>query len=195
MVGAFLSARQGERPKPAYRRSRALGTHRCPKAQEGDYEMRLLPLAFVVAAASTVGLAAAKDEKLPDLTQPMKFGDQAMSCTQIIDEVGSMEARLGGSPASSMMDGEQMAGVGTNLAQRAAISAGAGGAAVGAIGQVGGLLGRSSKKKKEHQAQQRAIAEKRWLYMVGLYQGKNCDAQLAETAVEAAPQSETESDE
>ena len=120
MVGAFLSARQGERPNPAYRRSRALGTHRCPKAQEGDYEMRLLPLAFVVAAASTVGLAAAKDEKLPDLTQPMKFGDQAMSCTQIIDEVGSMEARLGGSPASSMMDGEQMAGVGTNLAQRAA---------------------------------------------------------------------------
>lgn len=141
-----------------------------------------------------LGAAVAKDDKLPDLTQPMNFGDQALSCTQIVDEVGAMEVRLGGSPANALMDGEQIAGLGTNLAQRAAISSGVGGAAVGAIGQVGGLLGRSSKKKKQHQAQQRAIAEKRWLYMVGLYQGKSCDAELAaatsETNVQTAGEPE-----
>lgn len=134
--------------------------------------------------------AMAADDNMPELTQPMKLGDQAMSCPSIVNEVASLELRLGGNPAQSMMDGEQMAGIGTGLAQRAAISAGAGGAAVGAIGKVGGLLGRSSKKKKEHEAQQRAIAEKRWLYMVGLYQGKSCDEKLSAMEAEAASSSE-----
>ena len=151
--------------------------------------MRVLTAAF--ASVALLGAAAqAGDKELPDLTQPMKFGDQTMSCMKIVDEVASMETRLGGSPSQSLMDGEQMANLGTGLAQRAALSAGAGGAALGAIGNVGGLLGRSSKKKKEHQAQQRVIAEKRWLYMVGLYQGKSCDAQLAAAEGEVNPPSQ-----
>ena len=149
--------------------------------------MRVFTTAFV--SIALLGAAAqAGDDELPELTQPMKFGDQAKSCTQIVDEVASLEARLGGSPSASLMDGEQMANIGTGLAQRAAISAGAGGAALGAINNVGGFLGRSSKKKKEREAEQRAIAEKRWLYMVGLYQGKSCDSQLAADEADALPQ-------
>lgn len=143
-------------------------------------------LTFLAALGLTLvaaGAAHAGDDEAPLLTQPMKLGDQAMSCTQLIDEVAAMETVLGGDPSQSFMDGEQLAGVGTGLAQRAALSAGAGRAA-GAIGQVGGLLGRSSKKKKEREAEQRAIAEKRWLYVVGLYHGKSCDAQLAAEAAE-----------
>ncbi len=139
-----------------------------------------LGLAFVAAGAAHAG----DDDDAPALTQPMKFGDAAMSCTQIVAEVGAMETVLGGNPSEALMDGEQLANMGTGFAQQAALSAGAG-RAVGAIGQVGGLLGRSSKKKKEREAEQRAIAEKRWLYMVGLYQGKTCDAQLAAAAAAA----------
>ena len=102
-----------------------------------------------------------------------------MACPQIVAEIGAMEAVLGGDPSESFMDGEYLANTGTGLAQQAALSAGVGGRAVGAIGQVGGLLGKSSKKKKEREAEQRAIAEKRWLYMAGLYHGRGCDAQPA----------------
>jgi hypothetical protein len=135
-------------------------------------------------ALMAAGAAYADDDVM--LTQPMKLGDQAMSCSAIIDEVAGMETLLGGSPSAGLMDGEQMASLGTGLAQRAALQAGVGGKAFGAIGQVGGLLGRSSKKKKEQEALQQAVAEKRWLYMVGLYQGKSCDSQLAAVADQPA---------
>ena len=134
--------------------------------------------AFVASIALAVISAATSyaDDEAPPLTQPMKLGDQAMSCAAIVEEVGAMESRLGGDPSQSLMDGEQLAGIGTGFAQRAALSAGAG-RAVGAIGQVGGLLGKSSKKKKEREAAEMIVAEKRWLYMVGLYHGKACDSQ------------------
>lgn len=142
--------------------------------------MKKIALATLAAAIVLPGAAlAGKDDDKPLLTQPMKFGDQAMTCHQLVTEVNSMETILGGSPAEGLMDGEQMAAIGTGLAQRAALSAGAGGAAFGAIGQVGGLLGRGSKKKKEQEAQQQMIAEKRWIYLVGMYQGRNCDAVIA----------------
>ena len=132
--------------------------------------------AFVASIALAVISAATAyaDDKAPPLTQPMKLGDQAMSCAAIVEE--AMESRLGGDPSQSLMDGEQLAGIGTGFAQRAALSAGAG-RAVGAIGQVGGLLGKSSKKKKEREAAEMIVAEKRWLYMIGLYHGKACDSQ------------------
>ena len=148
--------------------------------------MRLSTAIIVGLSMASVGIAQAADSEVPELTQPMQFGDAAMRCPQIIKEVVAMETRLGGDPSQSFMDGEQVAGIGTGLAQRAAISAGAGGAAIGAIGKVGGFLGKSSKKKKAREAQQRAIAEKRWLYLAGLYQGKACDAQLAAMDAEEA---------
>ena len=139
-----------------------------------------------IAAGFAISATALADDDLPELTQPIKLGDKAMTCSMLLAEVGAMESRLGGDPSADFMDGEQMAGIGTGLAQRAAISAGAGGAAVGAIGKVGGLLGKSSKKKKQREAEQRAIAERRWLYIVGLYQGKDCDAKLEAEANAAA---------
>ncbi len=139
--------------------------------------MRTLITTILALGAMSAGAAYADDEHVL-LTQPMKLGDQAMSCPAIIEEVAAMETLIGGNPSQSFMDSEYLANAGTGLAQQAALTAGAG-RAVGAIGQVGGLLGKSSKKKKEQEALQRAVAEKRWLYMVGLYQGKSCDSQIS----------------
>lgn len=135
--------------------------------------------ALALGGAAWAGDEDAQDEELPVLTQPMKMGDARMTCEQIVAESNSMEKILGGSPAGGLMDGEQLANMGTGLAMQGAMYAGAG-RAVGAIGQVGGLLGRSSKKKKEEEALQKAIAEKRWIYMVGLYQGRSCDSATAQ---------------
>lgn len=147
-----------------------------PVQRKGIPAMRTLITTAL--ALGAVGAGAAFAGGAAPLTQPMKIGDQAMTCTQLVAEVGAMEALLGGDPSQSFMDGESLANAGTGLAQQAALSAGAGRAA-GAIGQVGGLLGKSSKQKKEQAAAERAVAEKRWLYVVGLYHGKGCDAQLA----------------
>lgn len=119
------------------------------------------------------GIAHAEDPA--PLTQPMKMGDTAMACDALLAEAQEMETRLGGSPAGGLMDSEYATNMGTSLAQQAAIRGGAGQAA-GAIGAVGGILGRRAKAKKEEAARQMAIAEKRWIYMVGLYQGRACDA-------------------
>ena len=116
--------------------------------------------------------ATADDTSHIEITQPMKMGDSRMTCEQIIVEANNMEMVLGGSPASGLMDGEQMASIGTGLAQNAALYGGA-------------LLGRSSKKKKEEEAARKVIAEKRWIYMVGMYEGRNCDAVPAAAAAPA----------
>ncbi|WDI32767.1 hypothetical protein PUV54_06100 [Hyphococcus flavus] len=156
--------------------------------------MKKIILTTAAAAVCFGATATAKDDAAAEiiLTQPMKMGDARLSCDQLVEEASNMEVVLGGSPAGGLMDGEQMANIGTSLAQHAALRAG-GGVAAGAIGQVGGLFGRSSKKKKEEEAMRKAIAEKRWIYMVGLYEGRNCDAQPAATAVAedvAAPATE-----
>lgn len=135
--------------------------------------------AMLAAAAAAVffsaSVSANETGALPHLTQAMKMGDTAMTCEQLLAEANTMETILGGSPQSGLMDSEYVANVGTGLAQQAAIMGGAGRAA-GAIGSVGGMLGKASKKKKEDEAVQKTIAEKRWIYMVGLYQGRNCGA-------------------
>ncbi|MEX6632738.1 hypothetical protein [Hyphococcus lacteus] len=144
--------------------------------------MKKLLIATVTLTAILSGSAFAGDDASEIvITQPMKMGDARLSCDAIIQEANNMETVLGGSPASGLMDGEQLASMGTSLAQQAIIRSGAGGKALGAVGQVGGLLGRSSKKKKEAEALRKAVAEKRWIYMVGLYEGRNCDAAPVET--------------
>ena len=150
--------------------------------------MKKIILASAAAALCFGSSALAKKDNPADdivLTQPMKMGDARLTCDQLIEEATNMELVLGGSPAGGLMDGEHMANIGTGLAQHAALRAGGGGAA-GAIGQVGGLLGRSSKKKKEEEAMRKTVAEKRWIYMVGLYEGRDCDSQPAAAVAEEA---------
>ena len=136
----------------------------------------------VLAATLAVGVASAASAEAPAVpAQPMSMGDARLSCDALINEARQMETLLGGTPDTGL-NGAELAAVGTSVAQHAALQAGAGRAfgAAGAIGgQVGGMFSRASKRKREEQAAQRAIAEKRWFYVVGLYQGRNCDNQPA----------------
>lgn len=136
--------------------------------------MKTKLLSTMSAVLMTVGAVASAADPTT-LTQPMKMGDTRLTCDELIVEANAMETVLGGSPAGGLMDGEYATSMGTSLAQQAAIRGGAGQAA-GAIGAVGGLLGRRAKSKKEEAARQMAIAEKRWIYMVGLYEGRGCNA-------------------
>lgn len=113
-----------------------------------------------------------------DVVQPMQMGDARLSCEQLIEQTQQAEAIIGGAPAGGILGSEQVANVGTGLAQRAVSAAGAG-QAVGALGVVGGAFKGMSKKKKKQQAAEKAAAEKRWFYVVGLYQGNSCDSQPA----------------
>ena len=129
------------------------------------------------ALAMALSSAAMADDKIA--IQPMKMGDVRMSCDDLIAEASAMEAVIGGSPAGGLMEDGQAVAMGTSAAQQLAFQAGAGRAG-GAIGAVGGLLGKRAKAKAEEEAAQKALAEKRWIYVVGLYQGRNCDATPAE---------------
>ena len=139
-------------------------------------------LAGVAVCALMISSAVAKkgDDDMPPV-QPIKMGDAAMSCQQLAGEADAMQEVLGRNPA----EGYDMAGLGTSLAAQGAVYAGAGRAVPG-IGQVGGLLAARGQKKKERLMEQQAAAEKRWFYVAGLYQGRNCDAQLAAAANAAA---------
>lgn len=149
--------------------------------------MKTTPLTMAVGAFALSGIANASDDHAA-VTQPMKIGDGRMSCDQLLAEAQGMETILGGSPANNLMDSEAMANVGTGIAQQAALRSGAGQAA-GAIGAVGGLLGKRAKMKKEEEMRIQTIAEKRWIYVVGLYQGRDCDS-VTVSPTEGAPATE-----
>lgn len=120
-------------------------------------------LMILAAAAVAIG-AAAQAADTVKLTQVMTANDAAMSCDELVSEAGAMEGILGGSPHAGLLAGNT-----TAIAQRTAVMGGAGRAA-GVIGAVGGA--KTSKKKL------RMIAEKRWIYLTGLYEGRNCAAGL-----------------
>ena len=144
-----------------------------------------LALAAISVTLSASAIAGDNDGQSAEFVQPIQFGDRAMSCNQIGAEVVNAEVRLGGSPADGLMSGEAAVNLGTGLAQQAALVGGAGGGAVAAIGRVGGILGSGKKKRKAKEAEQRAIAEKRWLYLVGLYHGRGCDTPAAANGAES----------
>lgn len=121
----------------------------------------MMKLVILTAAAVAMGAAAHAADTVK-LTQVMIASDAAMTCDELLAETGAMEGILGGSPHADLLAGNY-----TAIAQRTAVMGGAGRAA-GAIGAVGG--GKASKKKL------RVIAEKRWIYLTGLYEGRNCAA-------------------
>ena len=77
----------------------------------------------------------------------------------------------------------------TGLAMEGALRSGAADAIPG-IGAVGGLFGRAARARAEQEEARRQIAERRWYYLNGLYQGRDCDNVLrreAEMAAAATP--------
>ncbi|MGY6627185.1 MAG: hypothetical protein ACXIVL_01590 [Oceanicaulis sp.] len=117
--------------------------------------------------------------------QVMRMGDTAMSCQQIVAAANEQADILGGSPEGGLLGSEYAINTATALAQHGALMSGAGRAIPG-MGAVGGMMGRAAQRQREQEEARRAVAEKRWYFINGLYGGRNCDDVLRREAEAAA---------
>ena len=134
------------------------------------------------------GLAAAalSAPALAQQGQVIRTGDTAMSCREVIVEANAAAEVLGGAPEGGVFDSTYATEAATGIAQQAALMSGAGRAIPG-IGAVGGMMRRRAEQREAELAEQRAVAEKRWYWLSGLYEGGQCDNVLrAEAEAEAA---------
>lgn len=140
-----------------------------------------------IAAAGLFAAAAGAQE-----SQVILMGDTAMNCREIIFAANEQSEILGGVPEAGLFASEAAVNTMTSLAVEGALRSGVARAVPG-IGAVGGLFGRAAREREEREAARRDIAERRWYYLNGLYQGRDCEtalrreAELAATPVDPAP--------
>ncbi|MCC5981953.1 MAG: hypothetical protein JJU26_09580 [Oceanicaulis sp.] len=115
----------------------------------------------------------------------IRTADTALSCREVIVEANAAADVLGGAPESGVFDSTYATEAATGIAQQAALMSGAGRAIPG-IGAVGGMMRRRAEQLEAELAAQRAIAEKRWYWLSGLYEGGQCDTVLRAEAQAAA---------
>lgn len=115
----------------------------------------------------------------------------SMSCLQTIEEINAASEILGGAPERGLISTGHAVNLATNVGQRLALDAGHGGLSTG-VGLAGRLVGSASRRRAEQQAAEREQATRRWYYLSGLYDGRDCDNRLAdEIADMQAAQAET----
>jgi hypothetical protein len=136
-------------------------------------------LAAAGAAMVLAGAASAQEG------QVMRMGDTAMTCQQIVVAATEQTEILGGSPEGGLLGSEYAINTATALAQQGALMSGAGRAIPG-MGMVGGMMGRAAQRQREQEEARRAVAEKRWYFLNGLYGGRDCDDVLRRDAEAAA---------
>lgn len=151
---------------------------------------RILFAGLAMAALSTPALAQEG--------QVIRMGDSALSCREVVAEANAASEILGGAPEGGIFDSAYATGAATGLAQQAALMSGAGRAIPG-IGAVGGFMRQRAERREAELAAQREIAEKRWYWLSGLYEGGQCDnvlrAEAEAAAAAAAAVAEPQSDE
>ncbi|MGY6662788.1 MAG: hypothetical protein ACXIVO_10755 [Glycocaulis sp.] len=148
---------------------------------------RILFAGLAMAALSTPALA--------QQGQVIRMGDSALSCREIVLEANAASEVLGGAPEGGIFDSTYATEAATGIAQHAALMSGAGRAIPG-IGAVGGMMRQRAQQREAELAAQRAIAEKRWYWLSGLYEGGQCDSVLrAEAQAAAAAAAQPQSDE
>ncbi|WP_429912834.1 hypothetical protein [Glycocaulis sp.] len=147
---------------------------------------RILFAGLAMAALSTPALA--------QQGQVIRTGDTALSCREVIVEANAAAEVLGGAPEGGVFDSTYATEAATGLAQQAALMSGAGRAIPG-IGAVGGMMRQRAQQREAELAAQRAVAEKRWYWLSGLYEGGQCDSVLRAEASAAAAAAQPQSDE
>lgn len=146
---------------------------------------RSLTIAAVCLLAS--GAAAAQQ------SQVILMGDTAMTCQEIVVAANEATAILGGAPEGGVFASEQAINAATGLAMQGAIQSGIGRAVPG-IGAVGGMLGRAAQRRREEEEARQVVAERRWYFLNGLYEGRMCDDVLRREAAAAAQAAVAEPD-
>lgn len=145
--------------------------------------MKIVPVAALAALVIAAGAQAQNQ------SQVILMGDTGMSCRDVIAAANEQGDILGGVPEAGLFASEAAINSMTGLAMEGALRSGAADAIPG-IGAVGGLFGRAARARAEQEEARRQIAERRWYYLNGLYQGRDCDNVLrreAEMAAAATP--------
>jgi len=143
----------------------------------------------VMALAST---AEARKNKgpLPQPVQPIVLGDTRMDCDQLAAEANIMQTILGGAPEAGVFGGGMALKIGETALSQGILHSGMasklGGRAGGAISLLGRAAKDSGKRRAAAEAARKESAQKRWYYIVGLYQGGRCDQAPAPTPTETA---------
>jgi len=139
--------------------------------------------------AATGVLAAAMPAAAQE-GQVIQLGDSGMTCPQIVEGAAQLAQALGGAPEGGVFSSEQAIGAATGLAMQGALMSGAGRAIPG-MGLLGNAMGAMARRDRERREAERLVAQQRWYYLNGLYTGRNCDQQLAQTTTVEPPAPET----
>ncbi|MBU1540394.1 MAG: hypothetical protein KKC29_01610 [Alphaproteobacteria bacterium] len=146
--------------------------------------MRRLMILAATGTLATAMPAAAQQGQI------IQLGDSSLSCPQIVEGASQLAQTLGGAPEGGVFSSEQAINAATSVAIQGALMSGAGRVIPG-MGMLGNAMGAMARRDRERREAERLVAQQRWYYLNGLYTGRNCDQQLAQSAAppaaEAAP--------
>ncbi len=155
--------------------------------------MKLRTLAVcAMGVAALASTAEAKKNKapLPQPVQPIVLGDARLGCDQLASEANTMQTILGGAPEGGVFGGTMAARIGETAISQGILHSGLasklGGRAGGAVSLLGQAAKSSGKRRAAAEAARKESAQKRWYYIVGLYQGNRCDQAPAPSSAPAA---------
>lgn len=134
---------------------------------------------------AATGMLAAATPAAAQEGQIIQLGDAGLTCPQIVEGAGQLAQTLGGAPEGGVFTSEQAISAATSVAMQGAIMSGAGRVIPG-MGLLGNVMGAMARRDRERREAERLVAQQRWYYLNGLYTGRNCDQQLAQTAVQSA---------
>lgn len=134
---------------------------------------------------AATGMLAAATPAAAQEGQIIQLGDAGLTCPQIVEGADQLAQTLGGAPEGGVFTSEQAISAATSVAMQGAIMSGAGRVIPG-MGLLGNAMGAMARRDRERREAERLVAQQRWYYLNGLYTGRNCDQQLAQTAVQSA---------
>ncbi|PHS27770.1 MAG: hypothetical protein COA85_04755 [Robiginitomaculum sp.] len=141
-------------------------------------------------ALSSTAQARKNKGPLPQPVQPIVLGDTRMSCDQLATEANNMQTILGGAPEAGVFGRGMALNIGETALSQGILHGGMasklGGRAGGAISLLGRAAKDSGKRRAAAEAARKESAQKRWYYIVGLYQGGRCDQVPAPSPAETS---------
>jgi hypothetical protein len=143
--------------------------------------MRTLMILAATGTLATAMPAAAQQGQI------IQLGDSSLSCPQIVEGASQLAQTLGGAPEGGVFTSEQAINAATSVAIQGALMSGAGRVIPG-MGMLGNAMGAMARRDRERREAERLVAQQRWYYLNGLYTGRNCDQQLAQSAAPPAAQ-------
>ena len=101
-----------------------------------------------------------------------------LACLEVVDALNAQSEILGGAPERGLISNDQAMNLATNIGQRLARDAGNSDLATG-LGIAGRIAGQAMRSQESQDAAEREAATRRWYYLSGIYDGRDCDALIA----------------